>query len=92
MNYDLPEVDHSISRDSVAELLINKDEDVIDFSLIYPYFDNRLEEGEYIMYGIHSMKQYSLGKNEICDIRFETADEAEDYLIDKIEVSRLGQR
>ena len=93
MMHQLPENSPQIiSRYSVVELLMNEDDLVIDYVLIYPYFENRLDVGEYIRYGIHSLPPYDGDKPEITEFIFETANEAEDFLIEELDKGKMPHR
>ncbi len=70
-----------VKSGQVVELLLNKEGELIDYSLCYPYFQNKKKDDETIQYGIFSLKLH----DQIFEIdahRFLTARKAEDFLLE----------
>lgn len=74
---------------SVAELLIDEDGKLIDYSLNYPHFKHIRKKGEKIQYGIYRLHPEDSDEDEINEIRFDSANEAEDYLLDQFDFNQV---
>lgn len=70
-----------ITNLQVVELLIDERNDVEDYSFVYPYFSTDQHDGFKVCYGLFDFSACHSGIQGIIDMRFDTASEAEDFII-----------
>ena len=66
----------------VAELLVNDDNELLDYSLHYPCLKGSASPGEKVLYGIINLCPSRSNGEQLCYEIFNTVEEAEDFILE----------